>query len=85
MTRTYVIVQPHWYHSRQIGPIVVLDGYTGCLTCWSGPYAFAPVPFAPADWTQPSWAFDVEMLFATMLLLALVLWLGIWLGRRWTS
>lgn len=94
VTHRYVANRPQWYHSRRIGrvslfgrnigqPIIILDGYNGCLTCWDGPYAFAPVPFAPADWTQPAWAFDLEMLLILALIL-LVLVFGLSLLGRWS-
>lgn len=83
VTHTYVAVpHPYFYSSYSMFGWHPFYGYYGCLYCFSGPYSYAPIPFAPVAYTQPSWAFDVEILVAVLLLLWLLYWLGGWRARR---
>lgn len=82
VTRTYVEVHYYPYSTWGVFGWHPFYGYYGCLYCWGGPDAYAPVPLAPTRWTQPPWAFDLEAVLLLFLLVGLLLWAGAWIGRR---
>ena len=82
VTHTYVVSHSYFYSGYSMFGWQPFYGYYGCLYCMTGAYAYAPVPFAPVAWTQPSWAFDVEILLLVLFILWLLFWLGGWWNRR---
>jgi hypothetical protein len=84
VTRNYVQVNHYFYSDYHYFGWHPFYGYYGCLYCWSGPYSYAPIPMAPTAYTQPSWGFDVELLFLFGLILFLMIYIPYRIGRRRT-
>jgi hypothetical protein len=90
VSHQYIEVHHYYYEDYGIGSWRPYHGYYGCLNCFDdSPYAYAPVPlpFAPTEWTQPTWAYWLEIGLFVLLVLGALAWLDIWLirvlRRRW--
>lgn len=80
ITHTYVEVHHYSYNDWGAFGWRPYDHYYGCLYCFSGPYAYAPVPMSDTR-TQPTWAYGLEILVMLALFGGLI-WFGIWMLRR---